>query len=126
MSKPKKLGLLLLSGIILIAILVWIESYTHLIHDWTASVLYDNHVNNLSCQELPNLAETEQIVEEHQEVIQQIKNIRPNFIRVYIDSSSCSGKGILVIEYASHEDRLLIEEIVGETFFGVPWKGINM
>jgi hypothetical protein len=126
MFRLRKLGLLFLTGIIIFAALVWIESNTHLLHNWIASVLYDNHVNNLSCQKSPNLSEAEQILEEHQEVIQQIENIHPGFIWVYIDSSSCSGKGILVIEYASHEDRLLIEEIVGETFFGVPWKGINI
>ena len=63
-------------------------------------------------------------MEEHKEVIQQIETIDPGFIMVYIDSS-CPGKGSLVIEYPSHADRLQIEELIGDTFFGIPWKGIN-
>ncbi|MDP2966725.1 MAG: hypothetical protein Q8N39_11940, partial [Pelolinea sp.] len=73
---------------------------------------------------MPKVSEVEQIVEEHQEVIQEIENINPGFIKVYIDSF-CPGRGSLVIEYPSHEDRLRIEEILGDTFFGVPYKGIN-
>lgn len=101
-----------------------IEADTHFIQEIIAGVVYDNRINNLGCEELPPLSDVERIMEEHKEVIQQIEAIDPGFIIVYIDSS-CPGKGSLVIEYPSHADRLRIQELIGNTFFGVPWKGIN-
>ncbi len=124
MTKSYKGGGIVLGAMIILAALVWVESNNHLIGRWVASTLYDNHPNFLSCAELPSLSSVEQVMAEHQDVIQQIVNIRPDFIIARIDPS-CPGKGILVIEYASHADRIQIEELIGDTFFGIPWKGIN-
>jgi hypothetical protein len=37
----------------------------------------------------------------------------------------CPGRGVLTIEYPSHRDRVRIEELLGGTFYGVPYKGVN-
>jgi hypothetical protein len=124
MTKPQKRVLFVAVTAITIAALVWIEFDTHLIGRWFASTIYDNHANFLDCAELPSLSAVEQVVSEPQDLIQQIMDIRPDFINVTIDQS-CPGKGILVIEYASHADRIQIEELIGDTFLGISWKGIN-
>ena len=87
--------------------------------------VYDNRVHCVSCKKLPTLSEVEQIVEEHRDLIEEIEKVNPGFIFVSI-SSPCPGKGAIVIKYASHQDRVRIEELIGETFFGVPWEGINI
>lgn len=114
---------ILVAAVIIIAA-IWVEAETHSAQKWISSVVYDNRVHSLSCDELPPLSEVEQSLEEHQNTIQIIENIDPEFIWIHIDSS-CPGKGSLVIEYPSHADRLKIEEILGDTFFGIPYKGIN-
>ncbi|MDN5366524.1 MAG: hypothetical protein HPY90_14175 [Syntrophothermus sp.] len=116
-----KIGLLVM--IIVIIVGIGVEYKTHLFK-MIISGVYDNRLHGVSCEKLPTLSEVEQIVKEHQDLIREIENVNPGFIRVYIDSP-CPGKGEIVIEYASHQDRLRIEELIGETFFGVPWKGIN-
>jgi hypothetical protein len=123
MTKSRKIGLLLVVILIILVAVVWIEAETHFLQNYISSAVYDNKIIYL-CEELPPLSEVERIVEENKEVIRQVESIDPGFISVYIDSS-CPGKGSLVIEYPSHADRLRIDELIGDTFFGVPWKGIN-
>jgi len=123
MTKSRKIRLLLVVILIILVAVVWIEAETHFLQNYISSAVYDNKIIYL-CEELPPLSEVERIVEENKEVIRQVESIDPGFISVYIDSS-CPGKGSLVIEYPSHADRLRIEELIGDTFFGVPWKGIN-
>ena len=124
MTKLQRIGVFIVVTVVILAALLWTESTNHIIGKWFTSTIYDNHPNFLSCAELPSLSSVEQVMAEHQDVIQQIVNIRPDFIIARIDPS-CPGKGILVIEYASHADRIQIEELIGDTFFGIPWKGIN-
>lgn len=124
MTKSQKRGLFVVVTVFTLAALLWVESTNHIVGRWVASTIYDNHPNFLSCAELPSLSSVEQVMAQHQDVIQQIVDIRPDFIIARIDPS-CPGKGILVIEYASHADRIQIEELIGDTFFGIPWKGMN-
>lgn len=118
-----KIGLLVMVVIIIAGI--GVEYKTQFFKKMIYSKLYDIRLHGVSSEDLPPLSEVERVVEEHQDVIKEIESINPGFIRVYIDSSY-PGKGIIVIEYASNRDRLLIEELIGETFFGIPWKGINI
>lgn len=112
---------------IVLGILIVAEVRTHFTRRWIASVVYDNRIPYLRCKELPSPADVEQKVATYQDVIEQIEAIHPGHIRVYVSSvSSCPDKGILVIEYASHYDREQIEALIGETFYGIPWKGLNV
>ncbi len=112
--------------LILLAGLIIAEARTRLIHRWINDVVYDNRVPILRCDELPTLPEVEQTLAAHQDMIAQIEAISSG-IRVYTNSvSSCPEKGLLVIEYASHAEREQIEALIGETFFGIPWEGLNV
>lgn len=124
MTKSQKRGLFVVVTVITIAALIWIEFDTHLIGRWVANTIYDNRANFLSCDELPVLSEVKSVMEQHNQVIQEIKNIDSENIEITIDIS-CPGKGSLVIYYPSHNDRTQIEELLGDSFFGIPYAGIN-
>jgi hypothetical protein len=84
------------------------------------NLIYDSKNHYLSCDKLPRLEEVERVVSEHQETVREIEQVKPGFIMFRIDTRSCLGQSDIVIEYDSHRDRLLIEEIInGDTFFGV-------
>jgi len=123
-NKGRIIGIMIL---ILLAILIVAEARTRFIHRWINDVVYDNRVPILRCEELPTLVQVEQTLASHQDVVAQIEALHPGHIRVYTNSvSSCPEKGLLVIEYASHADREQIEAFIGETFFGIPWEGLNV
>jgi hypothetical protein len=62
-------------------------------------------------------------VEQHEEVIQQIRQVAPGFVGVEIDSSTCDGKADLLIWYGTHQQRIAIEKIIGDNiFFGIPYR----
>ena len=118
-----KIGLLVM--VIVIIAGIGVEYETHFFAKIISSVVYDNRQHGVRCEDLPLLSEVERIIEEHRDLIEEIKKVNPGFIFVSI-SSPCPGKGASVIKYASHQDRVRIEELIGETFFGVPWEGINI
>ncbi len=122
-KQASKMGLLLL--IVAMVIGIGFEYKTHFVKKAVANILYDNREHYLSCAELPTLSEVEQVVEEHQNLIREIEQVNPGFIFVSINAP-CPGKGEILIEYPSHQNRLQIEELIGDkTFFGIPYRGIN-
>lgn len=126
MSRPiARIGLLIV--VVVVVGSIGVEYTTHFFTKTVSSVVYDNRKHGVSCEGLPPLSEVERIVEEHQDVIEEIRKINPGFIRVEIGAPArCPGKGDIYIEYASHKDRVRIEELIGGTFFGVPWRGVNI
>lgn len=90
-------------------------------------LVLDNRDHFLPCDRLPTSAEVNRIVEEHQGTVEAIKEVNPGSVFVEIDDWSCAGRADIVISYASHQDRLGIEEIIGgDTFFGVPYRLRNI
>ncbi|MGB9301452.1 MAG: hypothetical protein WCD51_12790 [Anaerolineae bacterium] len=90
-------------------------------------LVLDNRDHYLPCDRLPTSAEVHRILGEHQDTVQAIKEVHPGFVFVEVDDSTCAGRADIVISYASHQDRLAIEEIIGgETFFGVPCRLRNI
>ena len=88
-----------------------------------SKLVLDNQEHYLECEELPLLSEVERVVEEHSDVVEDIKGVKPGFVYLEIDSTSCPGKADIVISYGTHQDRLAIEAIVvDDTFFGVPYR----
>ena len=127
MNKSNQGRIIGITIFVLLSILAVAEIRTRFVQRWISDLVYDNRVPNLRCAELPPLTEVEQTVAAHQDVIKQIEAIQPGHVRAYVSGvSSCPDKGILVIEYASHSDRERIEALIGETFFGIPWKGLNV
>ena len=90
-------------------------------------LVLDNRDHFLPCDQLPSVADVNRILAEHQDTVEAIKGVHPGFVFVEIDDWSCSGRADIVISYASHQDRLAIEKIIGgDTFFGVPYRLRNI
>ena len=99
------------------------EIQTKFIRRLMDNVLYDNRNHYLSCEQLPTVSTVMQVVEEHQDLIQEIEQMKPGFVGVEIDTFTCPGKADLVFWYGGHEERLAIESIINnETLFGVPYR----
>ena len=112
------MGLALMCGTVTL-----VEARFHLLQRGYDRFILDNRNHYLSCEDLPAKADTEKILEQHQDIIRQIRDVAPGFVGVEIDSIACEGKADLLIWYGTHQQRIAIEEIIGgETFFGIPYR----
>jgi hypothetical protein len=68
----------------------------------------DNRDHFLSCEELPPVSEVIQVVDEHQDTVREIEQVKPGFVYVEIDRDTCPGKADILIMYPTHQDRLAI------------------
>ena len=109
---------------LILCIGVWIfEAQTKFFRRAYDEIVLDNRNHYLSCEQLPSEAEVRRIMEDHQDVIKKIEQIKPGFVGVEMDTSSCSGKADILFWYGTHEDRILIEDIIaGDTFYGIPYR----
>ncbi|MDO9084660.1 MAG: hypothetical protein Q7U53_00525 [Anaerolineaceae bacterium] len=123
MKKESRFIIFLLILITLCIIVNLIETQTHTIRRIFDDFIYDNRNHYLPCKKLPTKEEVEKIISEHQEVIRDIEAVNPGLVGVEIDTATCQGKADIIFWYASHENRLEIEKIIGnETFFGIPYR----
>jgi hypothetical protein len=100
---------------------IFVEVQSKTIRRALDNLIYDNKNHYLPCDKLPTEAEVNQVVQEHQNIVEAIKEVNPGLVGVEIDSTTCPGRADLLIWYASHENRLEIERIIGgDTFFSVP------
>ena len=106
---------------------IWIlESQTKFFRRAYDEIVLDNRNHYLSCDQLPSEAEVRQVMDEHQDVVKKIEQINPGFVGVEMDTSTCPGKADILFWYGTHQDRLLIEDIIaGETFYGIPFRMQN-
>ena len=123
MKKESRLIIFLLILITLCIIVFLVETQTHTIRRIFDDFIYDNKNHYLSCEKLPMQNEVTKIISEHQNIIKDIEAVNPGLVGVEIDTATCQGKADIIFWYASHENRLEIEEIIGdETFFGIPYR----
>ena len=121
-NQRKKYALIII-GLIVIISLVSIPGVIYAYSTIKNLLGYDPE---LPCEDLPNIETVRQIVEDHQDVIQEIENISPENIWVVIHER-CNGKGELNIYYDTVYNKEKILEIIGaETFFGVPYRLFNV
>lgn len=115
------LAMVILVALAACVIVALVEPQTKFIRRLVDDALYDNRNHYLPCEQLPPLAEVERVLEEHQDVIRQIEAVNPGLVGV--DVTTCgAGHADLTFWYATHQDRVAIEQIIGsDTFFGVPY-----
>lgn len=103
-----------------------IENSTHFLRRIIDDALYDSYHHYLRCDELPLLEEVNKNVREHEKTVEQIKSLEINSVLFYVDSTSCIGRGSIVISYPSRAIHRQIEQILGgSTFFGIPITLLN-
>ena len=115
-------------GLLLIcAVATFVEAQFKVVRRAYDNYVLDNRNHYLPCQDLPTKVEVDRVVEQRQEVIQRILQVAPGAVGVEIATSSCNGKADLLIWYGSHQQRLVIEKIIGgDTFFGIPYRLQNL
>lgn len=119
----KNTPLFIIGFLLLCAVGMLLETRFKLVQRGYDNFILDNRNHYLSCADLPARVDVEIVVEQHRNVIQQIRDVAPDFVDVEIDSVTCEGKADLLIWYGTHQQRIAIEEIIGgETFFGIPYR----
>lgn len=89
--------------------------------------VYGNVTHHVPCDRLPAAPQVDVVLSAHQDVVEKIKTVNPGLVDVYPDLMHCIGKADIVISFGSRQDRFAIEKIIdGETFFGVPYRLINV
>ena len=113
-----------LTLILILCVGIWIlEAQTKFFRIAYDEIVLDNNNHYLSCEQLPSEAEVRRMMEDHQNVIKKIEQIKPGFVGVEMDTSTCPGKADILFWYGTHEDRVLIEDIIaGDTFYGIPYR----
>ena len=115
--------MLIIAILVICLVVTAAEIQTKFIQRLIDNLLYDNRNHYLSCEQLPDMSKVMQVVEVHQNLIQEIEQIKPGLVGVDIDTFTCPGKADLIFWYGSHANRLTIEGIIdNETFFGVPYR----
>ncbi len=124
-SKRKILVVISAVSIVVLVICVGIllvESQTKIMRRWIDNALYDNRYHYLPCEQLPPISEVERIIQEHQDIVQQIEAVNPGLVGVDVNTCGVGQHADITFWYATHQDRIAIERIIGsDTFFGVPY-----
>jgi len=85
-------------------------------------LVYDNRNHYLPCNQLSTEEVVRLVVDEHQDTIERIEAVAPGFVGVEIGTAACPGRADLLFYYGTHQQRQVVEAIIGEdTFFGVPY-----
>ena len=124
LKKPARFISTVLFLTLILCVGIWIlESQTNFIRKTYDQIVLDDRNHYLSCDQLPPAAAVKQVMEAHQDVIKKIEQIHPGSVGVEMDTSICPGKADILFWYGTHQDRLLIEELIaGETFYGIPYR----
>jgi hypothetical protein len=77
------------------------------------------------CDQLPTISQAEQIYNEHLDTVEQIENISPGKVFMSL-VERCPGKGEVEIEYDTRSTRKQIKDLIGDTFFGIPYVMLNI
>ena len=118
----KKYALIIITLVVIISLV----SIPVVIYAFDAIKNLLHYSPELPCDDLPDIEIVRQVVEDHQDVIQEIENINPGYVWVAINER-CNGKGELYIYYDTISTREQILEIIGaETFFGIPYRLFNV
>lgn len=79
------------------------------------------------CDKLPEVTSVQKTLSEHTQVVNQIESVNPDSVDIRIDEiEDCLGKARIEITYATEQDRQEIEQMIGETFFGIPYRMQNI
>jgi len=121
-SRRKKYAVIIISLIVIISLV----GIPVVIYAYNTFLNLVNYNPELPCEYLPDIETVRQIVDDHQDIIQEIENTHPENVWVVIHER-CNGKGELHIFYDTIYNKEKILEIIGEErFFGIPYRLFNV
>jgi hypothetical protein len=123
MEKKKRPVLLIIIILILVACIgcLLVELLLHPLRRTYDNLILDNYNHYLPCSALPAQEKVLEVMDQYRDDITRIEQVDPGSVGVEVDTGTCPGKGDLVIWYATHADRLLVEGMLdGKTFHDIP------
>jgi len=108
-----------LAGIFVLSYLAYHEVVSGSIQSWEEG-------RKKPCNELPSSEEVMKILEEHDAAYRQIEQILERKGWIDIDYQRCPGKAEMDIVYPTINEREKIKSLIGDTFFGVPYRLNNI
>lgn len=112
----------------IIAVAFLIESNYNPFRKLWNNYVMDNKIEYLSCEKMSTFTEIKKVLAEHQEVIDQIKDLSADVEVVIGDhrGKDCGERGKIVFYYGGHATRVKIEELINaKTFYGIPYDLVN-
>ena len=108
--------------VVIASVVFLIEQRSKVIRHFLDNVVYNNYNHYMPCAKWPAEEEVQQTLDTYDETIQSIHSVNPGNVGIEVDTYTCPGKADLVIWYASHADREVIETYLSDDmmFFGVP------
>jgi hypothetical protein len=96
-----------------------------------ANVVKGNKEHFFDCYKLPFFVEVEKSLENHNDILEKLKTLGTG--QAFANKISCKGwergieltKGELVVHYENRAEKLAIEKLIGDNFFGIPWRGVK-
>ncbi len=80
-----------------------------------------------ACDKLPAVTEVEKVMQEHQQTVDDIEELAQGvWISIASDTDRCPGKAHIQITYDTNERREKIKQMIGDSFFGIPYKMQNI
>ena len=119
-------ALIVVSAIIFLIIGISLARYGYIQISRAQSSCGDYGLINKPCSQMPTIAEAEKILNDHKSKVDQIKKVNPGFVYVLVqESEKCVGKGIILVSHPSEKDCNSLKQVLGNSFYGVPYKIIN-
>ncbi len=93
------------------------------------SVVKDDREHFLPCEQLPFYPQVTRALARHQDMVAKLKNA--GALEVLGQETNCASsaggmyfiKGDILIQYHSRAQRSAIQKLLGDTFFGIPYRG---
>ena len=101
-----------------------------------ANIVLGNREHGVDYMELPTEEIVAEVLIQHQETVRQLESISPNAVFVGVGESntqiafpitslSCERHADVLINVDSYWERREVETILGDTFFGIPYRVYN-
>ena len=96
-----------------------------------ASLVLDNREHFFTCEQLPFYPQVQKALSVHADVVANLKGagafeVKPNLIKCKnFEGGIEFMKGDIEIDYSTHQQRQAVEKLIGDNFFGIPYRGYN-
>ncbi len=82
----------------------------------------------IACIHMSSVGVVEQTISEHKDVISEIEKLGGivSITPTFTNPKGCAGAAFVVIYYSTNTQRKEIKKMIGDQFFGHPYRMINM
>lgn len=97
------------------------------IYTYAKSAAYES-VKEIECVQMSSANVVKEVFLDHQDIVLAIEKIGGNVsvTPTILNPNGCSGAAFFVIYYSNNEQRKTIKKMIGDTFFGNPYRMVKM